>query len=405
MNLNPNINQNNTKNNVNDNYYLKLFKWAIFTLVFCITSSVYAIDYYFKNNLYSNYFGNTGVKVNNSKEGNPEEQDNKTQKGNEKIEDGNQNKDLSLRDKTLAYIDKKENKQDILNKYNKIILVNLKDKTLTLKNNNDVAEYNIATIGPKGSFYETPSGEYEIRTKEKVHYSSLGHVYMPYSMQFFGNFFIHGIPYYEDGREVSSTYSGGCIRVNTDIMKKIYDASQIGDKIIIVGESFLDTNNSDVINNSSNILNKDEDNNISDNANTRNYSLEEKYKDIIYISKNIDNVKADNIFMSLIALEIANVNNTTVLETGETKQILKMLPEIINNNNTIYKNTILKKMYYTESIKKQRLDSISKMFNLGENTDLKYNKTMWDNEENKIILIEYIKNHKSYLYKIIENNI
>ncbi len=81
----------------------------------------------------------------------------------------------------------------------------------------------ILSKGKKGSRWETPTGFYSIKTKEKNHLSSIGDVYMPYSMQFYGNFFIHGWPYYKGGKDVSPGYSGGCIRLSTEDAKKVYE--------------------------------------------------------------------------------------------------------------------------------------------------------------------------------------
>jgi D-alanyl-D-alanine carboxypeptidase len=82
--------------------------------------------------------------------------------------------------------------------------------------------YPILTKGRPGTPWDTPSGLYTVRTKEENHLSSVGKVYMPYSMQFMGNYFIHGWPYYPDGTPVASTYSGGCIRLSTADAKTVY---------------------------------------------------------------------------------------------------------------------------------------------------------------------------------------
>jgi hypothetical protein len=60
---------------------------------------------------------------------------------------------------------------------------------------------------------------------------------MPYSVHIFGNFFIHGIPYYPDGVKVSSTYSGGCIRLEDNEAKAVFDFVEKDTPIIITNES------------------------------------------------------------------------------------------------------------------------------------------------------------------------
>ncbi len=119
------------------------------------------------------------------------------------------------------------------------IEVNLSDMYVKVyKNGDDVLDLPVKTIGREGSWWETPAGLYKIETKEPTHFSSMGNVYMPWSMEFQGNFYIHGIPYFSDGTPVATSYSGGCIRLETDDAKKLYDAVDIGYPILVYKNSF-----------------------------------------------------------------------------------------------------------------------------------------------------------------------
>jgi lipoprotein-anchoring transpeptidase ErfK/SrfK len=82
--------------------------------------------------------------------------------------------------------------------------------------------FDVLSKGRDGSWWETPTGNYTVLNKEQNHFSSIGKVWMPWSIQFYGNFFIHGWPYYENGTAVSSSFSGGCVRLNTADAKEIY---------------------------------------------------------------------------------------------------------------------------------------------------------------------------------------
>ena len=95
----------------------------------------------------------------------------------------------------------------------------------------------ILTTGKPGSYYETIGGSYNNDYKVPLHFSSIGHVYMPYSVHIFGNYFIHGIPYYPNGEKVSSTYSGGCIRLSDENAKTVYDFIENETPIIITKDS------------------------------------------------------------------------------------------------------------------------------------------------------------------------
>ena len=107
--------------------------------------------------------------------------------------------------------------------HEKMVGADLSTMTLYLYEKGEpVAEYPILSKGRRGSQWETPTGLYEIELKLENHFSSIGQVYMPYSMQFFGNFFIHGWPYYPGGEPVEEGFSGGCIRLSTDDAQAVF---------------------------------------------------------------------------------------------------------------------------------------------------------------------------------------
>jgi hypothetical protein len=110
------------------------------------------------------------------------------------------------------------------------------------KNGEMSYEVPILTKGREGSWWETPAGLYKINTKTKNHFSSIGHVWMPWAMQFQGNFFIHGETYYDDGTPTASQYSGGCIRLKTEYAEKVYDLVSIGTPLLVFEEGFNSDN-------------------------------------------------------------------------------------------------------------------------------------------------------------------
>lgn len=92
----------------------------------------------------------------------------------------------------------------------------------------------IASIRNYGSKFDTPTGEFKALTKEKNHFSTYGKVWMPYSVQFHGDFYIHGWPYYPDGKPVAQGYSGGCIRLATADMEELFELIKVGDGVVVV---------------------------------------------------------------------------------------------------------------------------------------------------------------------------
>jgi serine-type D-Ala-D-Ala carboxypeptidase (penicillin-binding protein 5/6) len=132
-----------------------------------------------------------------------------------------------------------EVKNDFVAQKTSFIEADLSNMVLRVHKDGVVAlEVPIKTKGREGSWWETPAGLYKVELKASNHFSSIGHVYQPYSMAFQGNFFIHGWPYYPDGTEVSSTYSGGCIRLTTEDAKKVYDLISVGTPVLVFEKDF-----------------------------------------------------------------------------------------------------------------------------------------------------------------------
>lgn len=123
----------------------------------------------------------------------------------------------------------------------KQVIVDLKAGTLLLANGTTSSTLiPILTQGKPESYYETIGGRHLSDYKTRLHFSSIGHVYMPYSVHIFGNYFIHGVPYYPSGEEVSSAYSGGCIRLSTENAKLVYDFVERGTPIVLTRGSEFD---------------------------------------------------------------------------------------------------------------------------------------------------------------------
>ncbi|MDD5710929.1 MAG: L,D-transpeptidase family protein [Candidatus Colwellbacteria bacterium] len=99
-------------------------------------------------------------------------------------------------------------------------------------------EVSILSKGREGSWWETPAGLYKIESREQNHLSSFGQVYMPWSMAFQGNFYIHGWPYYPSGEPVAAGYSGGCIRLSTEDAKSIYNLARAEMPVLVFESGF-----------------------------------------------------------------------------------------------------------------------------------------------------------------------
>jgi D-alanyl-D-alanine endopeptidase (penicillin-binding protein 7) len=123
---------------------------------------------------------------------------------------------------------------DVVPATGKFILADLSAMQLTLYQDGiATATLPIKTKGRPGTAWETPSGFYAIQTKEENHFSTIGRVNMPFSMQFYGNYFIHGWTTYLDGTPTPFTFSGGCIKLETDDAEKVFAFADVGTKLFV----------------------------------------------------------------------------------------------------------------------------------------------------------------------------
>lgn len=90
----------------------------------------------------------------------------------------------------------------------------------------------IAYQSPYGKWYQTPTGYFRVGVKKENHISSLFPVYMNYAVQMYEDFFIHEIPYYLNGKKVTSEFTGGCIRLENNDAKVFFELAKQGDLII-----------------------------------------------------------------------------------------------------------------------------------------------------------------------------
>lgn len=115
----------------------------------------------------------------------------------------------------------------------KYIDANLETMTLTLfENGNAVKTYPIARKGnPQTS--PTPQKQFKILAKRGKIFSNYSHVWMPWSMQISGPYYIHEWPYWPGGAKVASEYSSGCISLNEGNAQEVYEWAEIGTPVII----------------------------------------------------------------------------------------------------------------------------------------------------------------------------
>lgn len=222
----------------------------------------------------------------------------------------------------------------------KVIFANLDKKTMDIIEDGVATKtINIVSIGKPNKYYETPGGIYKIKSWETNHFSSLGHVYMPWSMQFSGNYFIHGIPYHENGEKVSTEYSGGCIRLKDLDAEYIYNFSDKNTYVIVTKseDSNLNTDTPDsddsAIKSISNKLKTQQQNYfVMDLSNNLYYS---NFKDL-----NQTITATNMVYLATTLTSLDNISQEkNVTYQGQQGKQLSLLPQLLAGDSEAYKST------------------------------------------------------------------
>jgi serine-type D-Ala-D-Ala endopeptidase (penicillin-binding protein 7) len=91
----------------------------------------------------------------------------------------------------------------------------------------------VISFGQEGSWWDAPSGLYEVDSNEERDFSSLAQVYFPWAVTFEGNYAIHGVPEYPGGTQVKDDFVGGGIRIANDDAKKIHELTTLGTPVLV----------------------------------------------------------------------------------------------------------------------------------------------------------------------------
>ncbi len=117
-----------------------------------------------------------------------------------------------------------EIKQKMISYGNNFIEVDLDKKKTRIYENGEIKdEFPIQAIGNPLNWGGTPVGIYNVLEKHSSAFSNSVEAHMPYAVQFYGKYFLHGQPYYRGGIPITSFYSGGCVRYSNANAKKIFD--------------------------------------------------------------------------------------------------------------------------------------------------------------------------------------
>ncbi|MCK5413007.1 MAG: L,D-transpeptidase [Candidatus Pacebacteria bacterium] len=118
----------------------------------------------------------------------------------------------------------------------KYIDVSIENQAMTLFENGMKVNQFLISSGKYGM--STPLGIFSVKRKEINHWSTSYGLWMPYSMQFFGPYYIHELPYWPSGHREGEDHLGirvshGCIRLGVGSAKYVFDWSEVGTVLYI----------------------------------------------------------------------------------------------------------------------------------------------------------------------------
>jgi hypothetical protein len=77
-------------------------------------------------------------------------------------------------------------------------------------------------------------GLYKIMSGNKLSFSLVSEVYMPYALRYYGKYYIHGEPYYPGGQKTQYDISGGCISLKDEDSKIIYESAELNMPVLVI---------------------------------------------------------------------------------------------------------------------------------------------------------------------------
>jgi lipoprotein-anchoring transpeptidase ErfK/SrfK len=113
-----------------------------------------------------------------------------------------------------------------------LIEVSIHSQRLTAWRDGHVVFRFVISTGRPG--YETPAGHYKVISKTPNAWSRKWSVWMPWAMNWYGNYFIHQLPHYPGSKEnigasqLGTPASHGCVRVNVGDAERLFHWTGVG---------------------------------------------------------------------------------------------------------------------------------------------------------------------------------
>ena len=128
-------------------------------------------------------------------------------------------------------------RDDFISERKSFLEINLSEMKVKLyQDGKPIKVVQILTKGDSQEWGGSAIGVYKILSGNKLSYSIISKVYMPYALHYYGKYWLHGEPYYPGGRKLLSSVSGGCIRLRDKDAKNIYELSELGMPVLVINK-------------------------------------------------------------------------------------------------------------------------------------------------------------------------
>ena len=97
-----------------------------------------------------------------------------------------------------------------------------------------VKEVLILRRGDPQEWGGTAAGLNKAISKNRSSFSVVSEVYMPWSIHFYGKYYIHGEPYYSGGKKLESEASGGCIQLSDEDAKTVFELTKEEMPVLVI---------------------------------------------------------------------------------------------------------------------------------------------------------------------------
>ena len=139
-------------------------------------------------------------------------------------------------EKTLLFLEPfDETRQELILSQTDFVEVNLAEmKVKIYKKGLLEKEFTILKRGDPQGWGGSAVGLYKVLDGSKISFSGIADVYMPYTLHYYGKYYIHGEPYYSSGGGLDSPISGGCISLSTEDAKNVFEMTELNMPVLAV---------------------------------------------------------------------------------------------------------------------------------------------------------------------------